>query len=1102
VLAFDRIVGRMASTSGRLAQHERTPSLVEAMFRLTLQRRASTAARSRLRALARAAGLLFAMGSLQCSGPKGSITPRASLLEAEHPLPSATSSAEWLYHPRKPAHLARAYRDTPQRTLFVGAEGERWLTDGGERARPASSLAPEPLVGALARGSSWLFVGQSGTTYEAASELGPLLGASAPLEPLARVDSGDSSLVGVSRNAQLRSSTDGGLSWQAVGPPNARFMDVLLVPPHALALEIPERLWWSADAGRHWQALDEAPFGAERLLRDADAGPVALSVLGARQLTFDPTRADKPPQLSLLGRVSRPEEPELPAPPIEGVSAKAIALGRAFVHGDQYFEVELGVRATSLAGRFAGPLERRSLPAFAACHEIRVGGFATTLYAACTRERAGTTRRFEFWKSEDGGRSFEREAYAARGDPDRLELAVGAGGVLLVTGLCSAREDLPGCRPQGIQQRRSSSGDAGTGFELYPVPTPALEENALALAFSVDGRIAYAVGQRTKGDALFAFVSTDLSRGFTARPIARLEDGGLSGSVQVLAFTPAEDGHLSLVVGQPSGVNRLVILDAGAHTIGWNAAPTPTAALGAYGTRALGISADAAWESLDGGAHWDSIRPPPGSPCSNAAGRCNVPIQCQYVGCAVGESLSRAGWQEPGSDPGALLPPVAAKPGAARRAVGAAFSCELSNTEWTDLDGVDRLPDVSQAALGKTAWFALAAHDATAAAGLWVADAPRANTDRLPSVRYAELFSASERSADTAYFATLQVEGAAALRYKVPGTPGAAPTRLSNVEVAWENLLEGRRGRGVITDAGDTLPGDFSKGEGMARHAQPDLLSIASGGIYVRVHRQPQQQQIAHYLNGVSVETIPSLSFMPAPPKGSINEMARLGKDNIALWFVNQGATVVRACWRAERWQFDAMSMGFTDPESFAVRQGRDITYVAGQAGLHMTTQTPNGSDGALFPLQADGPVLGLPVPVPTQASLGDGVPGCTARQRADTPRVIAPHQPGARHPVFVHDAIEPLRVLLSDAAVLHGTPDAACVEAFDADPVRTQGAPQTTRERALLSPGGLSWLFRVAPENPRRDARIEYRTMKCRLDPGAEVPAEVYELPGTHRDD
>lgn len=1096
----------MQSTTGRFAQQLRTHSLVEAMFRLlqrTLLRRTARAACSRGRAAVGACSLLIAAaGALQCSGPTGSISPRASLLEADHPLPRATSSAEWLYHPRKPAHLARAYRDVAGRTLFVGAEGERWLADGGERVRPASSLAPEPLVGALAQGSSWLFVGQSGTTYEAASELGPLLGARAPLEPLARVDSGGSSLVGVSRNAQLLSSADGGLSWQAVGPPNARFMDVLLTPPHALALEIPERLWWSADAGRHWLALDEAPFGAERLLRDADAGPVALSVLGARQLAFDPARADAPPQLSLLGRVGRPEEPELPAPPSEGVSAKAIALGRAFVQGDQYFEVELGVRATSLAGRFAGPLERRSLPLFAACHAIRVGGFGTTLYAACTRELAGTTRRFDFYKSDDAGLNFEREAYTARGDPDRLELAVGVGGVLLVTGLCSGQEDLPGCRPQGIQRRRPSAGDAGTNFELYPVPTPALEENALALAFSVDGRIAYAVGQRTKGDALFAFVSTDLSRGFSARPIARLEEGGLSGSVQVLAFTPAEDGHVSLVIGQPSGVNRLVILDADAHTSGWNAAPTPTAALGAYGTRALAISADAAWESLDGGAHWDRIRPPPGSPCSNATGRCNVAIQCQYAGCAVAESLSRAGWQEPSSDPGALLPPVAAKPGAARRALGSAFSCELSNTEWTDLDGVDRLPDVSQAALGKTAWFALAAHDATAAAGLWVAEAPRANADRLPSLRYSELFSASERSADTAYYATLQVEGAAALRYKIPGTLGAAATRLSNVEVAWENLLEGRRGHGTIADAGDALPGDFSKGEGMARHAQPDLLSIASGGIYVRVHRQPQQQQTGHFLNGASVETIPSLSFVPAPPKGSINEMARLGKDNVALLFVNQGATVVRARWHAERWQFDAMSIGFTDPESFAVRQGRDITYVAGQAGLHMTTQTPNGSDGALFPLRADGPVLSLPVRVPTQASLGDGVAACTPRQRADTPRVIAPYQPGARHPVLVHDAVEPLRVLLSDAAVLHGTPDAACVDAFDADPVRTLGLTQTPRERALLSPLGLSWLFRVAPENPRRDTRIEYRSMKCRLDPGAEVPAEVYELPGTHRDD
>jgi hypothetical protein len=40
-----------------------------------------------------------------------------------------------------------------------------------------------------------------------------------------------------------------------------------------------------------------------------------------------------------------------------------------------------------------------------------------------------------------------------------------------------------------------------------------------------------------------------------------------------------------------------------------------------------------------------------------------------------------------------------------------------------------------------------------------------------------------------------------------------------------------------------------------------------------------------------------------------------------------------------------------------------------------------------------------------------------------------------------------------------------------------------------------------MAPDNARRDLRIEYRTMKCSFDGGLEIPPEVYELPETRID-
>jgi hypothetical protein len=98
----------------------------------------------------------------------------------------------------------------------------------------------------------------------------------------------------------------------------------------------------------------------------------------------------------------------------------------------------------------------------------------------------------------------------------------------------------------------------------------------------------------------------------------------------------------------------------------------------------------------------------------------------------------------------------------------------------------------------------------------------------------------------------------------------------------------------------------------------------------------------------------------------------------------------------------------------------------------------------------------------------------------------------------LIHDAVEPLRVMLTDSATLHGTRDKACVEVYDADAVKTPSTPAAPRERALVSTRGPSWLFRMAPDANRRDVRVEYRTMQCKADPGLEVPAEVYEMPGT----
>lgn len=1037
-------------------------------------------------AAAAAAGM-----ALQCTPSGLEASPRPSLLESTAPLERQTSPAEWRYHPRQPARLARAYSLPLGAKLFVGELGERWLVESkAERALPASILAPEALVGALPpRGAGWTFVGESGTTYDAESPLGPFLASSAPLERMARVDSGEGNLLGVSRTGQLLSSQDGGGRWHAVGPDATRFADVLLVPPHALALAVPERIWWSADEGVKWQPLDVPPFGAQALERDEEAGPIVVSALGAYAVRFDDA-----PAISALSRGPRLNEPDLEVPPREGPSAKALAAGHAFINAGRYFEVELGVRAEVISGEFAGKLTRQKLPSFSPCQDIRVAGFGAWVYAACTRERGGPTRTFEFFRSDDGGESFERENFVARGS-DQAKLAAGDEGALIATGFCLPEENLPGCRPRGILMRRSRA-DAGTGNELHAVPAPALEDHALALTFSTDGRTAYAVGQRTKSESLFMFVARDLTTGFDARPITRLEGEGTSGTANVTGLAAANDGQVSLVFAPPSGPTKVAILDARGQTLSFNAAPIENATVGAYGARALAVSADEAWESLNGGASWESIGRLPRSPCQTGSTRCAAAVQCQAGGCAIGDSSSRVGWRGQARAAAALLSPAASSRSAPRRSIGKAFACELSDAEWRALRGVERLPDASQAALGKVAWYALSSDDATAAVGLWLSDYEfPASHD---GIRYSELLAPKERPSETAYVATLQVEGAAAIRYAVPGTPTTSSTHLENIEVAWENLLDGQRGRGHIRDAGPFLPGDFAKGDGAARRAQTDLVSIASGGIYVRPHKNPQHQQITYFLDGTRAVEVPPLRW-PTAPKGASSEMARIGGQDLALLFVNQGATVVRGRLLGDSWRFDAMSVGFAEADDFALRQHRDIAYIAGQAGIHLALLGAAGqSDARVYPFQVDGAVFGAGIAVPTQADLHDAAPSCSSEQRVSTPRIVAPHQPGARRPVVVHDPVEPLRLLLTDMAILHGTPERACAMVFDADTVRTGAAAQTIRERALIATRGPSFLFRASPDPARRDARVEYRRMQCRLDPSIEVPPDVYEMPGT----
>jgi photosystem II stability/assembly factor-like uncharacterized protein len=1038
---------------------------------------------------------------------------RPSLLASAAVAPAYTSPATWRYHPQKPAKLwaRRALGDG--RVLYAGDRGERWIADAsGHSVRTAARLAPEPLIAILkAQGGDWLFVGESGTAYEAQKPLGPFLRSSAPLDRLARVTAAASTILGVRRDGALVRSADAGASWQRVGPKGQRFSDVELDDAgHGVAIAIPEQLWRTDDAGATWKKAATKAFGVLSVLRDAAGRVHADSALG--WWLWQP---DKAPHWIAERNAPHGRAYKLPVAPPRGPDAAALASGRAVVIGERYFEVTLRTHAKGWelwSGPPSGPLEGAPLKVNASCTNLRLAGFGNRLYLACPDADSATLNVDE---SLDGAKTWKRQSYLARARPDDFSFAAGAGGALLVTGICAEQSSSRGCMAEGVYYRRAVAQDAGasadggrhdhvpgTDYELAPSATPALAGTANALVFSTDGRIAYAIGRRTKDDHFAVFASHDGGRTFQAREIERIPAGGYGNSTmypwqrratyQVESATAAENGTLGIVF-QRYGRSTLVVTDDEGHTLSVAAPPTPEAEIGAVGTRALAVAehANQAWESLDGGASWNPI----GTPLALCSGdHCDATVRCYLGGCVVGSELSRIGWRGQSDEQTLLAPRQTASPDLYDRHVRTPLSCTLDDVPWRALPGASDEPGAAQAELGKVVWFLGTSDPERASAGLF-----HGYGGAHPRIEHVTLLAPARHPQDTAYMMSTQVEGAAALRYTIPGRGGAPDLR--NVELAWENLFEGHVEHAHLANAGGYDPGDYVGGSGAGQTARPALLSIAAGGIYLKPHANPRDGP-TYFFDGHSVVTVPDVKW-PALATETRSEMIHVGKHHMPVMFVGQVAAVIGARAGGAPWTLDAYSVGLTTPTDFGLIQTWDLTYLHDHSGLYLTLFDASDEvhQARFFPFEETGNVLGAPIAVPTQLDVRGPPQRCGTSDRSSAPRIIASWEPGTRHPVIVTDSTEPLRVLLTNSAVMYGTPASPCVAAFDADvvPLETNNG-ETQSERAILPIDELehSWLFRVVPNPNGHGSRVEARTMNCRFDPTAEVPPEVYTRAGT----
>lgn len=1034
--------------------------------------------------------------------------PRPSLVSEVSHQPALVTPAVWRYHPPQPARVNAELTLPSGDLVLAGRRGERWLiSKGGDALQAASALAPEDLVGILpARGGGLVFVGASGVSYEAPQPIAAFSRSSAPLEPLASVTSSRSAIVGIRRDRGLLRSDDGGTTWSAVAQGGPQFVSVALARDGTgLALAVPEALYRTRDDGRTFSRVDVPSVGAFAFERLPDGELGVVSALGL----FRYREAPQP----LLEAAQSGADERVPMPRgLRGPDASALNEGRAAMTAGEYFELSPGDKAGQwllTAGPLAGAFGSRVVAELAGCRAVRLAAFERELSAACFRAGADSaTQPIELWSSHDAGATFSADGPPVDGNLITFRSALGAEGTLLLSGICPSHAKGSGCAPRGIARRtrvasaRADGKADGVRYDTSAAATPSLVDTALALTFSMNGRIAYAVGRRTKGGVLAMFVSRDGGRSFEAGDLALPTDDEGDGEerwensaagVRIDALVAAEDGSVGLAVSRYRA-RVWAVLDESGRALSISKPPEPGALLGVAGSRALVVSpaSNEVWESLDAGATFRSVGKLPIDLCSGDAA-CEVQLACTPYGCAVGSDVSRLGWGGREDDDGWLL--AAPGPSPVDYSVPrlkTPLGCQLDPAPWQTLEGVTEFPSAFQAAIGRAAWFASGRDPARASVWVWVATA-----GAQPRIARETLLPPSERGRSFALMASDQVEGVAALRYLAPDAD-AASSRLTNVEIGWLNLLEGRTRRASLADGGAYAPGDFARSPRGTQEAEPALLSIAEGGIYLRIHRAAGDNQPTLFFDGKGQEKIPPVAWPVVGVRGTHSEMAHIDGEHVPLLLVGRGSAVLRARFVAGQQQLDAFAVGALSPASFGLTQSSNIAYAGARAGQVIETfdSASARASARLFAFRARGPVLEAPIEVPTQLSLPERPERCSAEVEAATPRIVAAHYPGTRHPVIVSDGGDAPQTFLTSYAVLHGTPGSPCVSSFDAEPIVGDGAVAPVM-RLILPYADLtrSHAFRASAEGGV--VRVEHRGMSCKLDPSLEVPQELYRAPG-----
>lgn len=1022
-------------------------------------------------------GLLVGMG---CGGQR---TAPAAQSAKNNAAPALQDGPQWAFLPLEK-------EPTVDETEFDGGvvevdgAGSRWWIGPGKEPQVSAFGAPEPLSAVMKSGERLAVVGNSGAVYFSKDALSPFVEVRTPPEQFVMTRRSGSVLVAVSEAGSIHRSENFGRSWDRVE--SDRFFVEIAASGDGtvLAFSVPEQWHKSTDSGRTFQ-LERLPSQAPRSLDKLPTGE--LLVFGLYQTSVYRRGGFERADEELLRKMSRRKGAEQYTLP-QFARSSMVAAGRAVLLDDVF--VALRPRAEGQSwilsrGTLDGPLEDAPVEGLEDCGAFRFTATQGRAAVVCQGDLQEVTPRLKIFRRFGASGSFRPLQKLFRGQLPRLDLALSRSGELALTELCPDPEK--GCQPMGVT-RISLQGDVRETF-LPGVQRPS------AVAFDNAERL-WLAGFRDKDGHLVAFLDksgnapgrlVDLTReaGFPAVP----EESSRS-SVHIL---PDESGEVS-VLTVLGGRAHVALFDPQGQIIAFGVTPAGASVAHGAGRKIAVLQEDEGifWESLTGGLSW-SKSPLPRALCSGPASQCQPKLTCSTAGCLVGDELARVGWGETDAGERPILPSEAGTDPEREELAG--FECQVGESSWIDLPGLLEIPGVESAALGNAAWTQALQFPETAAL-----TAISARFDGTEIEREVLLSPVSD-AGNYAYYVSPQVEGVAAVRYRVPQVaagstwPGVSTLR---AEVAWDSRIFDVYGSAVI-ESNPGMTGGLL-GFGMFRPGEPDMMSVAGRGLYFRLG-PPTSDSPTYFLQGrgklAQVETLEEVQY----PRGAearggwINEpefqssghaeFVRISGQHAGLSSFANRRVMTLALGLGSQGQapvFRPYLLGVPRGDSTGMAQavryaylGRDLGFVSLQIDLD-----GSGHRAAFIPLDAT-KGFGDPVSVPLQQDLEDAIVPCSAEQRKTTPRIVAPPVLGVTRLVQIQGVKSQPLELQVEGAVLHGTPEKPCVAAFD---TREDGRLKLQGERyaALIMPGATSWVFR----SERRSGGMStasVRVMTCRQE-------------------